>query len=117
MESNQQNSGLTPEQELALEQAKLQRVTAENQLLNKQAELQASKERERKQREDNLLGEALKSGPKFHPDRQMMFKLLRDEEYQVEFGDDGNVTALAGSKRLPIGEFLDFLAEEKPYLV
>jgi hypothetical protein len=103
------------EQARLLEEAKASRIAAETQLLNKQSELDAAKQRSRTQHEDRLLAEAIRTGPRFHPDRNMLIKLLRDPENGLEFDGD-NATALAGDKRVKISEWLDFLAESKPFL-
>jgi hypothetical protein len=109
-------SELTPEQQLELETKKVERANAEKAAAEAQERLAERERQERVHREDNVLAEAIRTGPKFHPDRNMLIKLMRDPENGLEFDGD-NVTALAGDKRVPLSEFLEFLALEKPYLV
>src|SRR5690348_15251428 len=102
--------------ELALEQAKAARIAAETQLLEKQAEAEAVKQRERTQHENRISREPLNDGPRFHLNSDQVTKLLRDQEHAVEFNQSGATAVLEG-KRMPLSEFLEQYALGNPHLV
>lgn len=111
-----ENDNKEQSQELELEKQRLARIQAESELLDRQREVEAARKKEQVQHEDALLTEAIRNGPKFVASRDMLVKLLRDPENGLEFDGD-NVTALAGTRRVSISEFLEFVALEKhPYL-
>ena len=115
-EANEQNHNEQLELERNVEQTRLQRIEAETQLLDRQAELEAAKMRVRRQHEDKVLREVVEAGPKWHMKNDEFFKLLRIEEYALEIEGE-QATAVHNGQRISLDQFLLRLAEEKPFLV
>jgi hypothetical protein len=108
-------SKLSPEQQLTLEKAKLERVQAVSQLLGEQEKRAQAENEHRELRQKQAVQDAFEqAGVTFY--EPALVETLMRSQHDVKFADDGTATGLVGGKRVPLKAVIEELARKHPTL-
>lgn len=110
-----EQSGLTPEQTLALETARTDRIKAQADLLREQARTGELKATVRANTEASAIKEAIsQTGVRFYED-ELVIQLAKNQ-YDIQVDDNGTATGIVSGQRVPLAEAFRDIAKKHPTL-
>ena len=106
---------LTAEQETTLEKARLERITAERDLLDAEERTRAAEAKRIEALSEQAIKDAAMAGPKWH-EASLVINFAKIQ-HDIKFDADGVGTGVVNGRRVPLAAVFAAIAEAHPTLV